>query len=83
MAREWWIPAPIYGGRPYAGGVVMGSRIRRPLHNRHSGTRAGIQRWGFRVEPHTYSVQYGLSLAVMQRSPSGDNGGGGRFAGCR
>ena len=48
----------------------MGPRIRRPLHNRHSGPRAGIQGWEFRIEPHVYSAQYGLSQAVMQRSPS-------------
>ena len=41
----------------------------RPLHNRHSGPRAGIQGWGFRIEPHAHSTQSGLSLAVMQRPP--------------
>ena len=48
----------------------MGPRIRRPLHNRHSGTRAEIQGWEFRIEPHVYSAQHGLSSVVMQRSPS-------------
>ena len=47
----------------------MDSRLRRPLHNRHSGTRAGIQGWEFRIEPHVFSAQYGLSSVVMQRSP--------------
>ena len=46
------------------------SRRRRPLHNRHSGTRAGIQGWKFRIEPHVYSAEYGLSSVVMQRSPA-------------
>ena len=41
----------------------------RPLHNRHSGPRAGIQGWEFRIEPHVYSAEYGLSSVVMQRSP--------------
>ena len=49
--------------------VRMDYRLRRPLHNRHSGTRAGIQGWEFRIEPHVYSAQHGLSLVVMQRSP--------------
>ena len=48
----------------------MGSRLRRPLHSRHSRTRSGIQGWEFRIEPHVYSAQHGLSSVVMQRSPS-------------
>ena len=51
-------------------------RIRRPLHNRHSGTRAGIQGWKFRIEPHVYSAQHGLSSVVMQRSPFARTTGG-------
>ena len=59
----------------------MDSRLRRPLHNRHSGPRAGIQGWEFRIEPHVYSAQYGLLLAVMQRSPCArTTGEEGRFA---
>ena len=62
------LPCPREGGDPSSSHRNPGTLPVVHTPSRHSGPRAGIQGWGFGIDPNVYSYQYGLALAVMQGS---------------
>ena len=66
----------IHGGRPYAGDVGMGSRLRRPLHNHHSGPEPESRGGNLGLNPMPIRPIWSLTSSYAKVSLYGENGCG-------